>query len=105
VSKEGTESAIALSRFPFDLDAGDLPEGVELTRWFKGVFHVVTITYPTTTTQKAEARGWWRYKYNGRRYKTLSAIAYVITGDRWMSGNRFFGLRARRGKCRPKISR
>ena len=37
--------------------------------------------------------------YRGERFKTLSAIAFIVTGDRWMSGNRFFGLRGRKRGC------
>jgi hypothetical protein len=32
------------------------------------------------------------FEYNGRRYKSLSAIAKAITGAQW-SGPQFFGLR------------
>lgn len=35
------------------------------------------------------------YEYNGRRYKSLSAIAKAITGAHW-SGPQFFGLRTAR---------
>lgn len=31
------------------------------------------------------------FSYNGERYKSLSAIAYKITGTKW-NGKRFFGL-------------
>lgn len=33
------------------------------------------------------------FRYDGETYKSLSKIAYIITGARW-SGPRFFGLRA-----------
>lgn len=32
------------------------------------------------------------YHYNGNEYKSLSAIAFEITGTKW-NGNRFFGVR------------
>ena len=32
------------------------------------------------------------YHYNGSEYKSLSAIAFEITGTKW-NGNRFFGVR------------
>lgn len=32
------------------------------------------------------------YNYNGKEYKSLSAIALEITGTKW-NGNRFFGVR------------
>jgi hypothetical protein len=35
--------------------------------------------------------------YRGRRYKSLSEVARVITGTRW-SGPRFFGLKRRAGR-------
>jgi hypothetical protein len=35
------------------------------------------------------------FEYQGRRYKSLSAIARAITGTRW-NGPAFFGLRANR---------
>jgi Protein of unknown function (DUF2924) len=35
--------------------------------------------------------------FNGKRYKSLSQLAYRITGTKW-SGPRFFGLKANRGQ-------
>jgi hypothetical protein len=35
------------------------------------------------------------FEYNGKMYRSLSAIATEITGARW-SGNLFFGLRKRK---------
>ena len=59
---------------------GDRPiAGTRLIREWKGVEHAVTVL----------ADG---YEYQGRRYKSLSAIARAITGTRW-SGPAFFGLR------------
>lgn len=88
-------------KIPVDLDARTLPPGTMLRRWYKGRCHVVRIELPLTITPEAEAKGWWRYVYMGRYYKTLSAIAREITGEYRMSGNRFFGLRKRRrGKCK-----
>jgi hypothetical protein len=37
------------------------------------------------------------FEYQGRRYKSLSAIARAITNVRW-DGPAFFGLRNRSGK-------
>ncbi len=34
------------------------------------------------------------YRYRSKQYKSLTAIAYEITGARW-SGPRFFGLKPR----------
>jgi hypothetical protein len=90
-------------RLQLDVDASDLPEGALLWRWYRGRLYCVEIVYPVTTTQAAGDRGWWRYRYLGRRWRTLSAVARLITGDPTMSGNRFFGLRRRRGRCRAKL--
>ncbi len=38
------------------------------------------------------------FEYEGRRYRSLSAIAREITGTRW-NGPLFFGLRKRGGNC------
>lgn len=88
-----------------ELDASDLPVGAILIRRYKGEEHMVLVLDPIHSGERARRRGWWRYEYNGRRYKTLSAIAYEITGDRYMSGNRFFGLRLRRRECRRQVRR
>jgi Protein of unknown function (DUF2924) len=36
------------------------------------------------------------FAWNGKTYRSLSAVAFAITGTRW-SGPRFFGLRGRSG--------
>jgi hypothetical protein len=38
------------------------------------------------------------YEWNGRRYRSLSAIAREITGSRW-NGPRFFGLTGKENKA------
>ena len=53
--------------------------GTRLIRTWGGETHEVTVL----------ERG---YLWQGRRYRSLSAIAGEITGTRW-SGPRFFGLR------------
>ena len=59
---------------------GDRPiVGTRLIREWKGVEHTVTVL----------ADG---YEYQGRPYKSLSAIARTITGTRW-NGPLFFALR------------
>jgi Protein of unknown function (DUF2924) len=59
---------------------GDRPiAGTRLIREWQGVEHTVTVL----------ADG---FEYQGRRYKSLSAIARAITGTRW-NGPAFFGLR------------
>ena len=57
--------------------------GTRLIREWQGVEHTVT----------ALADG---YAYQGRPYRSLSAIARAITGTRW-NGPLFFGIRNHRG--------
>jgi hypothetical protein len=62
---------------------GDRPiAGTRLVREWQGVEHTVTVLVDG-------------YEYQGRPYKSLSAIARAITGTRW-SGPLFFGLRNHR---------
>lgn len=56
-----------------------LPHGNRVAREYNGVVHEVV----------AERTG---FRYRGRDYRSLSAIAREITGVRW-NGPRFFGLR------------
>ena len=86
-----------------DLDASTIPVGAILRCTYRGEVHEVTVTQRPANVQKrkrdrrvASRRRWWRYIYREKRYKTLSAIARVITGDPTMSGNRLFGLRRRK---------
>ena len=53
--------------------------GTRLVRGWNGVEHTVTILRDG-------------FEFEGRRYKSLSAIARAITGTRW-NGWRFFGIR------------
>jgi hypothetical protein len=55
--------------------------GTKLIREFHGAEHVVTVLMDG-------------FEYNGRRYRSLSAIARTITKVRW-NGPAFFGLRGR----------
>lgn len=54
--------------------------GTRLIRDWKGTEHTVVVAKDG-------------FDWNGRRYKSLSAIAKSITGTNW-NGYRFFGLRA-----------
>ena len=54
--------------------------GTQLIREWRGVEHKVTVL----------ADG---FEWEGRRYKSLSAVARAITGTRW-NGPMFFGLRS-----------
>lgn len=55
-----------------------LKPGGRLMREWNGITHVVDVTEDG-------------YHWNGRRYRSLSAVAREITGAHW-SGPRFFGL-------------
>jgi hypothetical protein len=57
--------------------------GTRLIREYQGLEHCVTV-------RDAD------FEYQGRPYKSLSAIARAITGTRW-NGLLFFGLKNRRG--------
>lgn len=56
--------------------------GTQLLRAYQGVEHTVTVMQDG-------------YEWQGRPYKSLSAIARAITGTRW-NGLVFFGLKNRR---------
>ena len=56
--------------------------GTRLVREWDGIEHVITVLKDG-------------FDWQGRRYKSLSAIARDITGTRW-NGYRFFGLRENR---------
>lgn len=57
--------------------------GTRLLREWQGAEHVVTVTSDG-------------FEWQGRPYRSLSAVARAITGTRW-SGWAFFGLRNHRG--------
>jgi hypothetical protein len=57
----------------------NLLEGTKLLREWRGVTHEVTVIDGG-------------YEHQGRRYRSLSAVARSITGTQW-SGPLFFGLR------------
>ena len=64
--------------------ANDRPiAGTRLIREYQGVEHCVTVRDED-------------FEYQGRPYKSLSAIARAITGTRW-NGLLFFGLKNRQG--------
>ncbi len=58
--------------------------GTRLIREWQGIEHCVTVLTDG-------------YEYDGRPYKSLSAIARAITGTRW-SGPLFFGLKNHAGR-------
>lgn len=55
-----------------------ITDGTKLVREFRGK------RYSVTVIQNG-------YEYNGKKYKSLSAIANEITGTRW-NGKKFFGV-------------
>jgi hypothetical protein len=63
-----------------------LRTGTTVERAWCGEIHVVTV-------------GADGFTYRGRRYRSLSEIARLITGTRW-NGPAFFGLRQDNGKTR-----
>jgi len=90
------ETVRRLERLGEELDGGDRSKrgiradrdrpikGTRLLREWQGVEQVVTVT----------ADG---FEWQGRPYKSLSAIARAITGTRW-NGWVFFGLKNHRGR-------
>lgn len=87
------ETVQRLERLGEELDGGDrsrrrvradlLPiTGTRLIREWQGVEQIVTVTVDG-------------FEWQGRPYKSLSAIARAITGTRW-NGWVFFGLKGRR---------
>src|SRR5690554_6112932 len=86
-----------LERLGEQLDGGDRKKrgirldrdrpitGTRLIREWQGVEHVATVT----------ADG---FEWQGRPYRSLSAIARTITGTRW-NGWTFFGLKNHRGRA------
>jgi hypothetical protein len=88
------ETIRRLERLGEELDGGDRAKrrvradrdrpltGTRLLREWQGVEHVVTVT----------TNG---FEWQGRPYKSLSAIARAITGTRW-NGWTFFGLKNHR---------
>ncbi|MBL6425918.1 MAG: DUF2924 domain-containing protein [Maritimibacter sp.] len=87
------ETVKRLERLGAELDGGDRKKsrrradlmpitGTRLIREWQGVEHVVTVTTDG-------------FEWQGRPYKSLSAIARAITGTRW-NGWVFFGLKNRR---------
>lgn len=66
-------------------DLGRLLPGTQLVREWKSVEHVVTVREHD-------------FEYDGRPYRSLSAVARAIAGSRW-NGWAFFGLRSN-GKAR-----
>lgn len=90
------ETIRRLERLGEELDGGDSKKrsiradrerpitGTRLLREWQGVEQIVTVT----------ADG---FEWQGRPYKSLSAIARAITGTRW-NGWTFFGLKNHRGR-------
>jgi len=75
---DGDELASGKKRLPKPRKRRTLAPGTRLARHWRGVQHVVT----------ALGDG---FEWDGRRYRTLSAVAKAMTGQH-ISGPRFFGL-------------
>jgi hypothetical protein len=73
------ERAVELAR-----RAADLRPGTVLAREWTGHMHRVVVL--------ADGLAW-----NGKTYRSLTKVAFAITGTRW-SGAKFFGLRDTRSK-------
>jgi hypothetical protein len=73
--RDGVDSAAARS------PASQMQPGARLMREWNGETHIVEV--------HTDGFAW-----NGEHYRSLSAVAYAITGARW-SGPRFFGLHER----------
>jgi hypothetical protein len=70
----------------------DLPVGVYLTVKYNGEQRTTFVVPPIPDNPY----GYWRYVFDGERYRTLSNVAQQITGDPNTSGNRFWRLRRRK---------
>jgi len=83
---EALGEQLAKGKAPRQFDRDSRPiAGTRLIREWQGVEHGVTVRDED-------------YEYQGRPYKSLSAVARAITGTRW-NGWVFFGLKNQR--CRP----
>lgn len=74
----GTRRGLA-RKGPLQAEGLELGLGARLTRQWQGRMHEVIV----------EADG---FRWNGKVYRSLSAVATAIAGTRW-NGPRFFGLR------------
>ncbi len=81
---EAVADGRARSAKPSASRATDLATGTRLLREWRGDRYEVIV----------EADG---YRYNGKVYRSLTAVAYAITGQH-TSGNLFFGIQRKRGK-------
>ena len=83
---KGADASAALAGTS-PISQGAMPEGTRLVRQWKGRTHEVVIL--------GDSAGKDRIEWNGRRYRSLSAVAKEITGTS-RNGPAFFGLRAQR---------
>src|SRR5438132_9024128 len=83
LNRMGFETADGIGRLVADLDRSrtELRPGTLLTREWDGHLQQVMVL----------ADG---FTWNGKTYRSLSKVAFAITGSRW-NGPRFFGLRDR----------
>lgn len=69
----------------FTQNQAGIKPGTKLMRHWRGVRHTVTVLEDG------------RFDHQGKKYTSLSQIAFKITGTRW-NGWRFFGLKNKRKK-------
>jgi Protein of unknown function (DUF2924) len=89
LDRVGSTSADSMDRLVAELNRArtELRPGTLLTREWDGHLQRVTV----------QADG---FVWNGKTYRSLSKVAFAITGSRW-NGPRFFGLRDRGSEVRP----
>ena len=81
---EALGEQLASGKITFVRDEHRPIAGTRLIREWQGIEHCVTVRDDD-------------YEYQGRPYKSLSAVARAITGTRW-NGWVFFGLKNQRGR-------
>ena len=79
-SRDASSASAALRRASIAPAAASLSVGTRLLREWQGQTHAVTVVPGG-------------FEFQGKRWRSLSAIAFSITGTRW-SGPLFFGLRS-----------
>lgn len=81
-----TERKSRRARSPKD---AAVPEGTVLERAYKGKQHVVRVVKEG-------------FEYEGTIYRSLTAVAKVVTGRRAVSGTHFFGVAKKKGSTMPE---
>jgi hypothetical protein len=89
LARVGSGSLEGIGRLVADLNRSrtELRPGTLLTREWDGHLQQVMVLTDGFT-------------WNGKAYRSLSKVAFAITGSRW-NGPRFFGMRGRPSEARP----